>query len=423
MNDQVIIKPSIAKGRIQAPPSKSETHRAIISAALAKGTSIIDYVILSDDIKATISAIEDFGVTTSYKNNQLTIKSKGNIPYTDDIIDCNESGSTLRFMIPLFALTNHQTTITGKPSLLKRPLNVYKHIFEEINGTFIQDNNQISIKAKLTGRNYQIPGNISSQFITGLLFSLPLIESDSTITIIGDFESKSYVDLTLSVLASFGIQIKETKKGFYIPGNQSYQPTNYTISGDYSQAAYFLVAGALSQDVLVNQLDHETLQGDKAIIDVLKIAGAQLTETSSGFRVKKSALSGQTINIENCPDLGPIIALLCSVSQGKSLITGASRLRIKESDRIVSTVETLKILGAKIDTLGDDIIIEGVPYLLGGTIDSFNDHRIAMMASIASLVSKNKIVINRAWAINKSYPHFYNDLASLGVMIEGGESQ
>lgn len=422
MNDQITLMPSTVTGSIFAPPSKSESHRAIIAASLANGKSIIHNIILSEDIKATIRAMESFGVKTVYENHTLMIDSHGQYPQTTEVIDCHESGSTLRFIIPLFSLTNHQTIITGRTSLMDRPLNVYENLYLKDGFTFKKNNNQLIIKAKLKAKRYQIPGNISSQFITGLLYALPLLSSDSEIEIIGDFESKNYVLMTIDVLHQFGVDIKSTKNGFYIKGNQMYRSRDYHISGDYSQAANFLVAGALSNKLSVLNLRHDSVQGDKAIVSILKKAHAVIHPTTNGYDVKRSHLVGNNINIENCPDIGPIVALMCALSKGKSIISGASRLRIKESDRIESTVQVLNTLGANIHTEGDDIHIEGVERLKGGIIDSFNDHRIAMMASIASLVSRGPIIIKRAFAINKSYPHFYSDLESIGAIIKREES-
>jgi 3-phosphoshikimate 1-carboxyvinyltransferase len=418
MTDQVTILPSTINGTISAPPSKSESHRAIICAALSKGRSSIRNVILSEDIKATIHAIEAFGVQTQYNNHILTVESNGDIPITSKIIDCHESGSTLRFMIPLFSLANQSVTFTGQTSLMNRPLSIYKNIYEKDGFVYKKEENFLTIKASLKARIYDIPGNISSQFISGLLFALPLLSGDSQINIIGDYESRNYVLMTLKALKDFGVEIDETNYGYYIRGNQKYISRNYQISGDYSQAAYFMVSGAFSNQLEITNLDHQSLQGDRAIAEILEKANANISQIESGFVVSKSSLVGRKINIENCPDLGPIIALMCSVAKGHSTITGASRLRIKESDRIQSTVQVLKTLGANISVDGDDIHIDGVPYLQGGLIDSYNDHRIAMMASIAALVSKSPITIKRACAINKSYPHFYSDLESIGVMIK-----
>ena len=418
MTDQITILPSTITGSISAPPSKSESHRAIICAALSKGRSFIRNVILSEDIQATIHAVEAFGVQTEYHNHILTVESNGDIPTTSKIIDCHESGSTLRFMIPLFSLANQSVSFTGQTSLMNRPLSIYKDIYEKDGFDYKKEGKTLNIKASLKARIYDIPGNISSQFITGLLFALPLLSGDSQINIIGDYESRNYVLMTLKVLKDFGIEIDETNYGYYIKGHQKYISRNYQISGDYSQAAYFMVAGAISSQLEITNLNHQSLQGDRAISEILEKANANISQIDFGFVVSKSSLIGRKINIENCPDLGPIIALMCSVAKGHSVITGASRLRIKESDRIQSTVQVLKTLGAHISVDGDDIHIDGVPYLQGGLIDSYNDHRIAMMASIGALVSKSPVTIKRAYAINKSYPHFYSDLESIGVMIK-----
>ena len=407
--------PSILNGDIKAPPSKSLSHRALICASLAKGQSIITNIAYSEDILATISALELLGAKFEKHNNKLIVKGTKRIKTPQMPINCNESGSTLRFLIPIFSLTNKEISFTGTQSLIKRPQSIYKEIFKKDGNIFKVKGNNIVVNGSIKARKYLIKGNVSSQFFTGLMFSLPLLKEDSTILIEGTLESKGYIDLTIKTLEEFGIEILELENGYFIKGNQKYEPRNFNIEGDYSQAAFFLVGGVLNGIIKVNDLEHESFQGDKAIIDVIKLMKGKVIYMENGFITESSSTIGTTIDLSDFPDLGPIIALLGSLSEGKTRITNASRLRIKESDRIESTVRTLKALGANISSTKDEIVIKGKSTLKGGvTVDSFNDHRIAMMVSIAASLSEEKVILTNANAVSKSYPNFFEDYLNVG---------
>lgn len=410
--------PSILNGEVKAPPSKSLSHRALICASLAKGQSTITNIAYSEDILATISALELLGAKFEKYDNRLVIKGTRRIKAPNKAINCNESGSTLRFLIPIFSLSNKKISFTGSPSLIKRPQSIYKDIFSEDGNTFMVDGDIITVNGSVTGREYLLKGNVSSQFFTGLMFALPLLKEDSKILVEGILESKSYISLTIQILEEYGIEIQEIENGYFIKGNQVYKPKNYKIEGDYSQAAFFLVGGVLNGQIKVCDLDPESLQGDKAIIDVIKAMRGKVIHMENGFITKSSDTVGITIDLSDFPDLGPIIALLGSLSEGKTRITNASRLRIKESDRIESTVRTLKMLGANISSTKDEIVIRGKKALKGGvTVDSYNDHRIAMMVSIAASLSTEKVILTNANAVSKSYPNFFDDYKSVGGNI------
>ncbi len=410
--------PSILKGKIKAPPSKSLSHRALICASLAKGQSTITNIAYSEDILATISALELLGAKFERFDDKLIVKGTKRIKAPHKAINCNESGSTLRFLIPIFSLSDKEISFTGNPSLIKRPQSIYKEIFTQDGNTFKVNDNIIKVNGSVIGREYLIKGNVSSQFFTGLMFALPLLEEDSTILVEGILESKSYINLTIQILEEFGIEIKELENGYFIKGNQSYIPKNYKIEGDFSQAAFFLVGGVLNGNIKVYDLEHESFQGDKAIIDVIKAMKGKVIHMENGFVTESSTTKGTSIDLSDFPDLGPIIALLGSLSEGKTRITNASRLRIKESDRIESTVKTLKALGANISSTKDEIIIRGKKALKGGvTVDSYNDHRIAMMISIAASLSKEKVILTNANAVSKSYPNFFEDYTSVGGQL------
>jgi len=421
MNNQpksMTFSKSNLKGEIDAPSSKSYTHRAIIAASLARGKSKITNITYSDDIYATINAVKAMGAKVETHDNYCYVEGVKKVKKIADIVHCNESGSTLRFMIPIFSLSNKKFSITGTPSLMRRPLTIYEDIFSEENMQFTLQKNIIEIKGSLQPKTYKIDGTISSQFLTGLMYALPLLEGDSTIKIVNHLESKSYLNITIDLLEEFGIIIKEIDDGYFIKGNQSYHAKDYAVEGDYSQAAFFLVGGQMNGAIIINNLEHDSPQGDKVIIDIIKDMKGRVIYSEDGLISEKTKTIGTIIDISDCPDLGPILSLLASVSKGVTKIVNIERLRLKESDRVQSTVQTLKKLGVDIEVSGNEIIIQGSTKLLGGvTLDSHNDHRIAMMVAIASLVSTNPITLTNPYAINKSYPNFYKDYQKLGGQI------
>lgn len=411
--------PNPLQGEVIIPPSKSLSHRALICAALADGESEISNLIYSEDIIATMDALTQLGAKFTQNGNKVTVKGAKKLRFKGKEVNCNESGSTIRFMIPIFSLTNKEIHFIGKESLIQRPQNIYQEIFDFDGNTFIQEDNKIVVKGSVKAREYKIKGNISSQFFTGLMFSLPLLKEDSTIIIEGTLESKSYIDLTIDILEQFGIEIVEIENGYFIEGNQSYKPFDYRVEGDYSQAAFYLVGGIINGAIRVDDLRHDSYQGDKQIIDIIKDMKGRLIFTENGFVANKSKTSSTTIDLKNCPDLGPIISLLATFSRGTTKIINAGRLRIKESDRIESTVNTLKQLGANINATIDEITIIGRNSLEGGvTLDSYNDHRIAMMIAIAASRCEKPVILKRANAVNKSYPHFFDDYQKVGGRIE-----
>lgn len=410
--------PTSLKGTLEVPTSKSLTHRALIAAALAKGTSVIDNVLFSADILATIEALKQIGAKIDVKGNQVKVTGVKQLKSPNQPIYCNESGSTLRFLIPILALTKNPVTFTGEPSLLSRPQSIYETLAKQDDILFNHTPSKIVVNGSFKGNRYVINGSISSQFFTGLMFALPLLKNDTYLIIDGELESRSYVDLTIDILSQFNITIQELENGYFIEGNQTYKSTDYAVEGDFSQASFFLVGAIINGSLNIDNLSHESLQGDREIIDIIKQMKGQIIYTENGYIANKSDTYGSTIDISNCPDLGPIVALLGCFSKGTTKITGASRLRLKESDRIESTVTTLQTLGASIKVEGDEILIYGKKQLQGGTIDSFNDHRIVMMAAMAALRSKNPVIIKRSNAVNKSYPHFFEDYEKVGGIIE-----
>lgn len=430
------IIPSELRGTIDMPPSKSMSHRMLIAAGLAEGESRICNVLLSEDVRATIRAIQVLGATVKLeresKEDRVTVRVRGagsTFKREKVLIDCGESGSTLRFLIPVALQLKEEITFTGKEGLARRPLTEYYHLFEK-KRIFYKNKEggfPLTVSGRLRAGIYRLRGDVSSQFISGLMMALPLNSADAGIFLTSDLESASYVRMTMQVLEDFGIRIKETVPGAYrIRSRQSYRPKDCFVEGDYSQAAFWLAASAISKSesgaLECLGLSRESVQGDRKIVDILRRMGARIEETDAkGLKVYPSDLHGMDIDASDIPDLVPILALALSVSRGRSRIYNAKRLRLKESDRILATVSGLSALGAKIEAIGDEICIEGQRRLQGGSADSFADHRIAMMLAIASTVCKEKVTITGADAVAKSYPHFFEDFQSLGGVCSGRE--
>ncbi len=424
---KAIIQPSKLSGSVKAIASKSHAHRILICAALSDKDSYVICEEASEDIKATVACLNELGAVIERKKDGFLVHtiSKNNINEKDmdeHNIDCNESGSTLRFLLPIVATLDNKTNIYSRGRLPYRPLSP---LYEELvnHGAKISKQGEVPLRVegKICSGEYVLPANISSQYISGLLFALPLLDGDSVITLTDKIESKSYIDMTIDVLKIFGIDIKWNDNKIYVRGNQSYiSPGKIVVEGDWSNIAFWLCAGALGDDeIKCTNLNFNSLQGDKAIVKLLEKFGSIIkvyeeNDIKNSVGIKQDSRKGIIIDANNIPDLVPILALVASVSNGITRIINASRLRLKESDRIESVVTTLKKLGADITETEDGMIIVGKEYLEGGEVDSYNDHRIAMMSAIASVVSKNPVIINDAGAVNKSYSGFYEDYEKLG---------
>ena len=424
------ITPSKLIGTVNIPSSKSMTHRMLICAALANGQSKISNITFSKDIYATINALTAIGADIKINEDSATVLGINNVSDIAEI-DCCESGSTLRFLIPITAALGINSTYTGQGRLPERPITPYLRELTKYGIKFEYNNTMpFNMFGKLKCGEFKLEGNISSQFITGLLFALPLLSFDSIIEITTPLESKGYIDLTLQVLKlygievvnheskpyadmtikclnTFGIEITETEKGYFIKGNQKYKPKNIVVEGDYSQAAFFYVANILGNDININNLKENSLQGDKKIVEITRNLCYNENNEPNGF----------SINAADIPDLVPILGVLGTFCQGKSLIYGAERLKIKESDRLESTSAALNALGGNITAENDGLsILHSV--LKGGVVDSFGDHRIAMSAAIAATVCSEPVIIKNADAVEKSYPDFFKDYQKLGGIID-----
>ena len=397
---KVTITPSKANGCVLAPPSKSMAHRMLMGAGLADGTSVVENIDLSEDIKATLGILEALGAQYKIEERKVIMHGVGGrCLQTDQKLNCNESGSTLRFFIPLMLSSRGKFEFVGAKRLFERPLGIYEEICKEQGILFEKHECGLTVEGILHAAHFKVQGNISSQFITGLLFALPLLEEDSILEVIPPIESRAYIDMTLDTLKLFGIQVKQAGNIFYIAGNQTYQAKDVNVEGDYSNAAFLDAFNLIGGNVLVEGLRQDTLQGDSIYKTYYKV----LQEVHP------------VIDIAECPDLGPILMGLAAAMNGAHF-TGTRRLRIKESDRGAVMVEELAKFGIKADVMENEIVVhKGMLTRPSDPIDSHNDHRIAM--TMATLCSVTGGTIEGAESVRKSFPNYYDVIEKLGIQV------
>lgn len=398
---RVTVLPSVAKGRASAPPSKSMAHRLLICGALSSG-SHIENLAYSKDVSATLGCIKALGATVREEENGVFVGGLDTcgVPDNAELYVC-ESGSTLRFLIPLCMLSRRRIVLSGSERLFERPLGVYRDIAERFGMEFSVKKDRLTVCGRLESGDYEVPGDISSQFITGLLFALPLTEGDSTLTVTGRFESASYIDLTLSALDRFGIKIERYGNVFKIKGGQSYLPCTLSVEGDCSNAAFLEALNVLGGDVEVTGVSADTLQGDRVYTEIFE-------------RLKNG--DGGEIDLSDCPDLAPVCFAVAAANKGGRFV-GTARLRIKESDRAAAMAEELAKFG--ITLLVDDnsvTVSGGEVHAPHEPLFSHNDHRIVMALAVLATVTGG--VIEDAGAVSKSYPNFFEVLKSLRIGIE-----
>lgn len=412
----VRILPANLRGEVFAPPSKSVAHRALICAALANESSTVFPVDWSKDMEATIGALKTLGASIVRNDKEVTITGIGKAPKQAKV-DCIESGSTLRFLIPIAAAKGISCQFIGSGRLPERPLAPYVDAFERkgarLDGKFVP----LRLSGQLQPGAFILPGDISSQFITGLLFALPLLSKDSTITLSTPLESAPYVDLTIHVLREFGVHIFWEKDKFTIPGNQKYLSRKFQVEGDFSNAAFFLTAAALGNSVKVFGLSQNSLQGDRKILNILSALGAAPVQEKEFITVRQSVSRPTEIDGRDVPDLLPILCVAAAAVPGRTVIRGTKRLKIKESDRAAAMVDCLSRLGGQIREETDTLIVDGGHPLHGATVSSYGDHRIVMSMAIAACLVDSPIVIEGAQAVEKSYPHFFEDFKALGGIV------
>lgn len=388
----VTILPGTLKGAVTPPSSKSQTHRAVLALMLAQGEGKLSNLAVSEDIQATQDCV-------------AALKS-GHPAGVDGLplLDCGESGSTLRFLIPVALAVRGGGHFTGRGRLMERPQGPYIRLFEEKGILWKQEGACLTVAGQLEPGVYALPGNVSSQFITGLLYALPLLPGDSRIVLTTPLESRGYVDMTLDMLRRFDIKVEEQEDGFLVPGNQTYQARDLTLEADWSGAAFWYAANFLGAQVDIQGLNPDSVQGDRQI----------------GTLYWKLARPGDVdIDLSQCPDLAPPLAAMAAVRKGTTRFVHAGRLRMKESDRLETIARTLNALGAKAQVGEDTLTLEGLDHLKGGTVDGCNDHRIAMMAAVTAVACKEPVTILGAECVKKSYPRFWEDYTALGGEIHG----
>ena len=402
------ITPAVLKGTVTPPPSKSQAHRLIIAAALSDGFCKLSNVDLSEDIQATLRCMRTLDADASADGTIIRGADlvDGHEEPAPEVMDCGESGSTLRFLIPVALALKGGGIFTGHGRLMERPQEPYFALFREKGIFYEQKDGVLTVEGKLTAGVYTLPGNVSSQFITGLLYALPLLEGDSRIELTTDLESRGYVDMTLDALKRFGVTAEyEGKRTFHVPGNQYYQHQNLAIEADWSNAAFWYGAKFLGCPVEIGGLDQASVQGDRAI---------------AGFYEQMGGAGRLELDVSQCPDLVPPLAAMAALRAGETTaIVNAGRLRIKESDRLATVTEVLNALGAQVEEHEDHLVIRGREKLAGGvTVSGHNDHRIAMMAAIAAIRCEKPVTIIGAECVKKSYPRFWEDYEALGGLVQ-----
>ncbi len=421
---EIIIKPvDQVSGTIAAPPSKSYSHRAIIMSSLARGKSEIFNILKANDVFASIEACKAFGAKIQEDNDRWIVEgAKLSVPKHE--INCKNSGTTLRIMTSVATLVpSGMVTLTGSASLRRRPITPLLEALKQLGSECYSKNGfpPVTIRGgKLNGGIAKLPGDISSQFITGLLIACPLAKNNSTLELTTPLVSKPYVEMTLKMLNKYGINVivdKEMHK-FFIPSSQNYHPIKFNVPGDYSSAAFLFALGALAGKVEVKNLDHEDVQGDKKILEILKEMGANVRVRKDLIEIEKSDLVGIDIDCSETPDLLPICSVLGAFVKGKTHIFNAEHVRHKESDRIRSMTLELRKMGAKVYEKPDGMILEGTGKLKGAKLDSHGDHRVFMALVAAALMADKNSSIAGLETIKDSYPSFIDDLNWLGVKTE-----
>ncbi len=417
--------PAHLAGSIAAPASKSEAHRRMICAGLTSGDTVLSGFMNSADMAATIRCLRALGSTVEEHADQLVIHGRKEKIARMPVMDCGESGSTLRFFVPIALTVARGTIFRMRGRLGSRPMDVYRDLFVPRGVRWSMEAGadgaaELSVRGKMEAGDYVLPGNVSSQFVSGLLFALPLLPGDSTLTVLPPVESESYIRMTVEAIRQSGIQVEETGDfQWRIPGSQAYRSQSCRLNGDYSQAAVLCCAGALGHAVTVTDLAPVTTQGDRAILAHLQALGAQVTEDETGIRVTAEKLHGAELDMHDCPDIAPMLALTAQLAQGETRLKHCGRLRLKECDRLSATVEILNLLGGQARIDGDDMVIQGVPELRGGvTLPNYGDHRMVMMASIAATRCAQPVTMDGVEAINKSWPDYLKVYQALGGKCE-----
>lgn len=416
------LSPATLGGNIAAIPSKSAAHRLFIAASLADRSSQWQLPTSSVDIDTTLACMKALGAKIVQNDSTISITPIHRAS-SHPCINCCESGSTLRFLLPVSAALGISADFVGEGRLPERPISDILNVLHQLGATTTADHLPLTISGPLHGGQVSLPGHISSQYLTGLLLAAPLLKEDLDITLTTPLQSRPYIDLTLDVLRRFGVAVDEDGTHFHVTADACYrlpEDGSCVIEGDWSNAAFFLAAGALSAPVTMTGLDTNSSQGDKVILELLRGFGADVQIENGTITVSPAPLQAQTISVKEIPDALPILSVIAAQAEGTTVFTDIERLRLKESDRIATTSAILTAMGVPCESDEHTMRVTGVKQLHGDcTVDSANDHRIAMAAAIAALNCNAPITLNGASAVNKSYPHFFNDYASLGGVCDG----
>lgn len=408
--------PSPLKGSVAAIPSKSHLHRLLIGAALADSPTEIRAASLSRDVEATVDCLKALGADISYDGARFSVRPSKEFP-PSPLLPCGESGSTLRFLLPVAAALWENPSFTGTGRLPDRPIGELLRALASGGVDASASKLPFTLSGKLRGGDYALPGNISSQYITGLLLALPLLSEDSRIRLTSPLESYPYIQMTLEVLETFGLSLRTFDGGWDIPGGQGYRsPGTVSAEGDWSNAAFFLASGAIGGEMKVTGLNLDSLQGDRALLKILEGFGARVSSEKDSVSLHSAPLRGCTIDLRDVPDLLPILAVVAAFAQGETRFTGGARLRLKESDRLASVSALINNLGGDAEEREEGLLVRGRP-LTGGSVDSVNDHRIAMATAIAAAHASGPVTLSGAEAVNKSYPNFFKDYTAVGGKI------
>lgn len=420
------IRPSKLSGEVTAPPSKSYTHRAFMLALLAKGESRITKPLIGYDTMATIDAAKNLGAEIVQEGDVWRVRGTGgNLRPRTDLIDARNSGTTIRMMSAIAAISPRSTRLTGDESILKRPMGPLIETLEKLGAKARCEGKEgrppVVVGGGLVGGDVEITGGMSSQFISALLLAAPYAKDEVNLTITEELRSKPYVEMTLELLDAAGAKVKRDRElmEFNIQGGQIFRPINLTIPGDFSSAAFVLGAAALTEStVRVKNLDTKGAQGDKHILKLLEEFGAEVSVSRNAVEVSGvGELSGIEADCGDNPDLVPILAVLGSVADGRTRLLNIPHLRFKETDRLRALSTELRRLGTEVEELPDELKIDGVEHLKGARLTSYGDHRMAMAFAVAGLVARGETIVDGAESIPVSYPNFVEDMRKLGAKI------
>ncbi|MEA5012593.1 MAG: 3-phosphoshikimate 1-carboxyvinyltransferase [Angelakisella sp.] len=420
---EVTVCPTKLSGTVDAPVSKSAAHRAFICAALANAPVKLHLPQTNDDIEATMGCLTALGAQFIRNETHLCVRPVwGHLPKAPPVLDCGESGSTLRFLLPVAAaLGGADFVVHGR--LGQRPLSPLRRVLEAHGCTLsLEGHWPLQVRGSLCGGEYALPGDVSSQYFSGLLLALPLVKEQCRLRYTTPLESAPYTEMTRLAMAQFGVTTVPQADGWVLPAGQQYTVPQGVVSveGDWSAAAFWLVAGALGGTVTVRGVNAHSPQGDRAVVPLLSQMGAEMTYGQNSVTVRQSRLTALQVDFSQIPDLLPILAVAAVFAEGVSRFYGAQRLRDKESNRLAAMTQCLNALGAAVEETADGLVIQGKPALIGGLVDSWGDHRIAMSMAVAALRCTHPVTITGGEAVSKSYPGFYQDFKKLGGGVVGG---